>query len=136
MAENLEQELQNLEQEYSERRTALEQQKEAGQIEQLPAEKETLKEVVGKKMEIPELTETEKAQVPVSGPSDIPSYEKPEVKDLVQGWVNTAFEKSIDQAIKDVRATHNPALIDAFHDALVDHLYESMVEKGKLKEFK
>lgn len=136
MAENLEQELENLDQEYSDKRAALERQKESDQIEQLPAEKETLREVVGEKMEVPEPTELEKTQQPVSGPLDLPSYERPEIKDQVQALVNTAFEKSIDQAIKDVKATHNPALLDAFHDALVDNLYESMVERGKIKEFK
>lgn len=48
--------------------------------------------------------------------------------------VDMAFEKGIDEAIKAVRATESPYLIDKFHDTLVDELRQKLVEKGKLKE--
>jgi hypothetical protein len=57
-----------------------------------------------------------------------------ELKSKVQELVNIAFSKTIDDAIKQAQATNNAALIDAFHDALVDELYNYLVERGKLKK--
>ena len=53
---------------------------------------------------------------------------------MVQNLVNTAFTKSLKDAADDARKTNNAALIDAFHDALVDQLYDHLVERGKLKK--
>jgi len=62
------------------------------------------------------------------------SYELPEMKDNVQQLVNLAFQKDIDTAVKEVKKQNDGALIDAFHDALVDELYDKLVQEGKLKE--
>lgn len=68
-------------------------------------------------------------------PSVAPTQLTEEMKAQAQELVNTAFSHGIDQAIKKVRATNNAALIDAFHDILVDELYNYLVERGKLKQF-
>ncbi len=46
--------------------------------------------------------------------------------------VQTAFQKGIREAVDLVRRTHNPYLIDAFHDALVDKFLDEMKQKGIL----
>jgi hypothetical protein len=65
-----------------------------------------------------------------------PSYLLPEFKDLVQGFINIVFNKSIAEAIKEISKTDNMALIDAFHDALTDELYGALVERRKLEVVK
>ena len=135
---NLEQELAQIEQQLAEKRAVLGQQKEAGQIAELPHEKETLREVIGERIGAPAVPSTgTSVQPPTSNLPppiivDSPSYLSPELKEKVQELVNLAFTHTPDIAIKQARATNNAALIDAFHDALVDELYNYLVERGKL----
>ena len=112
----------------------------------MPHEKETLREIVGEKIDRPRAdvepafgakgqgTATQHAGNFGSVTIEPPSYMSEELKAKVQELVNTAFSKTIDDAIKQARATNNAALIDAFHDALVDELYNYLVERGKLKK--
>ncbi|KKR14940.1 MAG: hypothetical protein UT43_C0012G0005 [Parcubacteria group bacterium GW2011_GWC1_39_29] len=65
-----------------------------------------------------------------------PSYTLPEFKDLVQNLINMVFNSSISEAIKEVGKTNNMALIDAFHDALTDELYNTLIERKKLEAVK
>jgi hypothetical protein len=138
MPNNLEQEIAQIERDLASKRAALEQQKTTGEIQELPHEKETLHEVVGERlapMPMPAPQAPVAAPLPVTPPpADAPSYMSEELRDKVQNLVNVAFTKSLDEAIKEVRATNNAALIDAFHDALVDELYGYLVERGKLKK--
>jgi hypothetical protein len=133
MAENLEQELSRLEEEYGRRRAEIKEQIERGEVRELPPEKETLREVVEEQTgagAAPIQPAPQPAAPPPSG------TELTEMERRVQEFVNIAFEKTIGEAAKEVRATHNPALIDAFHDTLVDQLYDQLVERGKIKELK
>ena len=131
------QEIADLERQLREKREQLSGQQNSGEIVELPHEKETLHEIIGEKI------------VEGAAPSGMPSVQPPpvvlappttsppqlteEMKTQVQELVNTAFSHGVDQAIKKVRATNNAALIDAFHDMLVDELYNYLVERGKLK---
>jgi hypothetical protein len=65
---------------------------------------------------------------------DIPSYEDPELKDDVRELVAYAFAENIEKATKKAAATGSPALIDAFHDCLVDELYDYMIQKGTIEK--
>lgn len=65
---------------------------------------------------------------------DTPSYEDPELKDEVRELVAYAFAENIEKATKKAAATGNPALIDAFHDVLVDELYDYMIQKGTIEK--
>ncbi|MBI2676471.1 MAG: hypothetical protein HYX21_00745 [Candidatus Yanofskybacteria bacterium] len=68
---------------------------------------------------------------PVSEP---PSYLSDELKTKVQDLVNIAFTKGLTEAVKEVSKMNNPAILDAFHDVLVDQLYDVLVERGKLEK--
>lgn len=135
---SLEQEIAKIEQDLTSKREALERQKQTGAIPEMPHEKETLREIVGEKiapLPAPSAPTTPGVGVPTGSIGvEPPSYMSEELKAKVQELVNTAFSKTIDDAIKQARATNNAALIDAFHDALVDELYNYLVERGKLKK--
>ena len=82
---------------------------------------------------VPAPTTIEPAQtLPVTPLAEPPSYLSDELKDKVQELINIAFTKSIEEAVKEVSKLNNPALIDAFHDVLVDQLYNTLIERGKL----
>jgi hypothetical protein len=47
-------------------------------------------------------------------------------------YVQAAFRDGVISAVKKVRQSHNPYLIDAFHDALVDRFSKELIERGLL----
>lgn len=54
----------------------------------------------------------------------------PKVKILV----DLAFEKGIAKAVEEAKKTGDAYLIDAFHDALIDEVYDILIKEGLLKE--
>ncbi len=51
----------------------------------------------------------------------------------VGALISLVFEKSLKEAISIARTLNNPAILDEFHDILVDRYYQTLVEKGILK---
>lgn len=135
-----EQEIARIEQDLASKRATLEEQKRAGQISEIPTDKESLKEVVRERIEsaspitLPPPSSTDDQSTPPPVTIEPPSYLSEILKGKVQDLVNIAFAKSIDDAIKQAKATQNAALLDAFHDALVDELYNYLIEQGKLEK--
>ncbi len=72
------------------------------------------------------------AQAPTPIATEPPSYLSQELKDKIQAMVQTVFAKNLDEGIKEAVKTGNMAVIDAFHDILVDELYDQLVERKKL----
>lgn len=142
MTENItkfqQEEIAQLERQLQEKRAALGQSRE--DIGETLPQKELVREVVKEKIQehIPSYQPTTSLPVqptiPTSGHQ--PSYLLAELKDLVQGFINMVFDKSLGEAIKEVSKTDNMALIDAFHDALTDELYDALVERKKLEVVK
>jgi hypothetical protein len=95
-------------------------------------EKEALHVVVGEKLG----KETVFTPVSASAHSDIASYDLPELKAKVDELLNIALSKDLDDAINQAKKADDPALLDAFHDALTDKLYNQLVAAGKLKQIK
>ncbi len=58
------------------------------------------------------------------------------VQEKLQHLVDIAFERGLVEAIAAARKMHDPYILDAFHDALVDKLYNELVRRQKLDEFK
>ncbi len=125
-----EQEIASIEQTLAEKKAALaetEQSMEAGSEQ----DKEALRQVLAEKIH-----SLPPQGAPAAGihnaTGSTPSYQLADLQEQVQTLVNLAFNKSIGEAIAQARATHNPALIDAFHDALTDELYAHLLERQKL----
>ncbi|MFH1129262.1 MAG: hypothetical protein V1686_00800 [Patescibacteria group bacterium] len=51
----------------------------------------------------------------------------------IQLLTQMAVDKGVIEAVNIARNLDNPYLLDAFHDALIDHFYNQLIEKGKLK---
>lgn len=130
-------EIAELERMLAEKRVAFERQKAAGEIQEVPHEKEILREAVREKIAaIPPVVPFSGTSQPlpsVGAGTEIPSYLSDELRPKVQEFVRMAFEKSLNAAITMAKATQNPALIDAFHDMIVDELYTRLIEEGKLE---
>ncbi len=117
-----------------------------------PLEKEIFEleqKIAGKKKELEksyaarETPEPKPAAPPPAGgpavpPKSVPpSAKKPgaiESNPKIQALVNIAFHEGIHKAIEEVKKTNDPYLIDAFHDALIDEVYNMLIKEGLLKE--
>ena len=123
----IEQEIAQLEKQLQEKKANLEQQPEQNEFQ---PDKEILRGVVGEKIQ-----QNAPSYVPKSTPQtqtdDIGSVPV-ELKDKIQELVNHVFQNSLDQGIKEAVKSNNPALIDAFHDVLVDQLYDVLLERKKV----
>ncbi|MDI6603194.1 MAG: hypothetical protein QME57_03720 [Patescibacteria group bacterium] len=70
-----------------------------------------------------------------------PSNTQDEAKEISQfepsqqigALISLVFEKSLVEAISVARQLNNPALLDEFHDTLVDYYYWRLIEKKILK---
>ncbi|OGN03034.1 MAG: hypothetical protein A2651_01760 [Candidatus Yanofskybacteria bacterium RIFCSPHIGHO2_01_FULL_42_12] len=96
-------------------------------------EKEALHKIIGEKIQ-QQAPQYQPAPVKPQQDDSALSYVLPELKDKVQELVNLVFNKSLEDGIKEVAKTNNAALIDAFHDVLVDELYNVLVERKKLEK--
>ncbi len=127
----IEQEIAQLEKQLQEKKANLGQQPEQ---KESPLNKEVLRQVIGEKIQ-----QNASAYVPKPSPqtpTDDTSYLAPELKDKIQELINLVFQNSLDQGIKEAIKSNNPALIDAFHDVLVDQLYDTLLERKKVDQIK
>ena len=123
----IEQEIAQLEKQLQEKKANLGQQPE--EKESLP-DKEVLRQVVGEKIQ-----QNAPQYIPKPAPqtqADDAGSILPELKDKIQELVNHVFQNSLDKGIKEAVKSNNPALIDAFHDVLVDQLYDALLERKKV----
>ncbi len=125
----IEQEIAQLEKQLQEKKANLEQQSEQ---KELPPDKEILREVVGEKIQqhVPAYIPKPAPQAQTDDAGTIPA----ELKDKIQELVNYVFQNSLNQGIKEAVKLKNPALIDAFHDVLVDQLYDVLLERKKIDQ--
>ena len=106
-------------------------------LEHDKSEKETLHEIVGEKIQehapnyAPSSPVTNAPVVPQS--AEPPSYLSQDLKDKIHEIISIVFAKNLEEGIKEAARSGNMALIDAFHDILVDELYEQLLEKRKLE---
>lgn len=51
----------------------------------------------------------------------------------VGALISLVFDKGLQEAISVAKAINNPAILDEFHDILIDRYYQILIEKGILK---
>lgn len=61
------------------------------------------------------------------------SVQDPSLVAPLQDLVNIAFTDSIQAAISQALASHNPALVDALHDVLTDQFHQELVNRQKIQ---
>lgn len=133
----IEQEIQQLQRQLEAKKAELGQQ--SSQQEAVPHDKEILREVVKEKIEqhaVQQQAAPAAPTVPAPAPAptaSAPAYMSPELQSRVQDLVNVAFTQNISDAIRQAVSSKNPALIDAFHDVLVDELYGQLLERKKIE---
>lgn len=113
----------------------------APQKDSLP---EAAKEVLGGKFEVPKSQEQESQTVEVASrqatataatttPIATPALLATEEQQIEEA-INLAFAKGLESAIEQIKKSGQSHLLDAFHDKIVDELYQRLVQSGKLKQ--
>lgn len=115
--------------------------------------KELEQKLLEKKRELEKTVETEKpaegplkAAPPPAVPLPPPIVQKPpskaavetklteETKKAIDELIVVAFTKGLDKAVHQAQKLNSPYLLDAFHDTLVDRLYNELLAKRQIKE--
>lgn len=93
-------------------------------------EKQILKEAVSERITAAQPIPPAQQQIVVQKAQQIKGQSK---ERQIQLLTEMAFEKGVIEAVEVAKHLDNPYLLDEFHDALVDELYNKLVEQGKLK---
>jgi len=80
-----------------------------------------------------ELQKTPSFASPPSTRDEVEEIRKFEPDQQVGALISLVFEKGLEKAVSLAKALDNPAILDEFHDTLVDRFYEILVKKGILK---
>ncbi|MEK7124807.1 MAG: hypothetical protein AAB864_00170 [Patescibacteria group bacterium] len=121
---NIMEQIARLEQELQQKRAQI------GEQYKAPATKELLREVVRERFQ----AAMPAGQVPSFAPPPKPAMLDNISQAKVEELVGVAFNQNLEEAIQQAIATHNPAIIDAFHDTIVDELYDEMLTQKMVPE--
>jgi len=94
-------------------------------------EKEILKEVVSRHIEEAEGLPVSNHQAIVQNVSQMKNQPK---ERQIQFLVDLALEKGVFEAVHTAKQLDNPYLMDELHDTIADHIYNRLVQDGKLKQ--
>ena len=81
-----------------------------------------------------EAQQTPSFSAPIVTRDEVSEIRKMEPNQQIGALVSLAFEKDLKTAVQVAKDTDNPAILDEFHDTLVDHYYQALLDKGILKE--
>ena len=103
-------------------------------LEHNKSEKEILHGIIGEKIkeQVPTYSPPLAPSVQTHTVHEPPSYLSQELKDKIQVIVDLVFSSNLEDGIREAAKSGNPAIIDAFHDILVDELYDQLVERKKI----
>jgi len=77
--------------------------------------------------------QTPKFVSPISVRNEAEEIAKFPLSQQVSSLISLVLEKGLDEAISIAKALDNPAVLDEFHDVLVDRYYDELVKKKILK---
>ena len=80
-----------------------------------------------------EMQQTPPTAAPLATRDETEEIKKFPPSQQVGALVSLVFEKGLPQAIAVARDLNNPAILDEFHDILIDRYYKILIEKKILK---
>lgn len=94
-------------------------------------EKEILKEAVSEEIQKTQPVSPSQQKIVAQKAQQIKAQPKERQVQLLTGL---AFEKGVSHAIEIAKRLDSPYILDEFHDALIDELYNKLIESGRLKQ--
>ena len=80
-----------------------------------------------------ELQQAPSPVLPTAARDEAEEVKKFEPGQQIGALISLVFENGLSQAVSVARDLDNPAILDEFHDALVDLYYQALVEKKILR---
>lgn len=80
-----------------------------------------------------EMQQTPSFAPPLTSRDEAGEIKKFEPDQQIGSLISLALEKGLPKAISVAKALNNPAILDEFHDVLVDHYYQLLIEKKILE---
>jgi len=80
-----------------------------------------------------ELQQTPATAAPLATRDEADEIKKFPAGQQVGALVSLVFEKGLDEAVSVAKQLDNPAIVDEFHDILIDRYYKELVEKKIIK---
>ena len=96
-------------------------------------QKQEVKREIKKYLE--EAQQTPSFAAPVVTRDEAKEIRRMEPSQQIGALVSLAFEKDLKTAVQIAKDTDNPAILDEFHDTLIDHYYQALIDKGVLKKY-
>lgn len=100
--------------------------------EAIPEEKEKMVKQEIKEY-LQELQQTPATAAPVATRDEADEIKKFPASQQVGVLISLVFEKGLSEAIAVAKNLNNPAILDEFHDVLVDRYYRTLIEKKIIK---
>ena len=122
----IEQDIAHLEQQILQKRSELEQMY-SSESAPTPSDRELIHQAIGQQIQ------QQSPSTPAPATSPMPALDLGAVSQAVQQLQAIAFGQGVTTAVAAALATHNPAVIDAFHDAITDDLHQQLVERKLLQ---
>ncbi len=103
--------------------------------ERLPAAPEQQEKIARQEIKgyLKELQKISSTASPLATRDEVKEIKRFPASQQVGVLVSLAFEKGIEKAITIAKGLNNPAILDEFHDILIDQHYDSLVKKGIIK---
>jgi flagellar biosynthesis/type III secretory pathway protein FliH len=105
--------------------------------QEFPSHKEAAKATKESVNELLEALRQEISQLPEIKHETEAHYEDlPEFKDIIDilaQAIELTFEKGIKEGLMFVLSTNNQFIIDAFHDLMAGHFFQTLLKHGKIK---
>lgn len=73
------------------------------------------------------------ANLPLSKRDEAKEIKKFPEKQQVNALISLVFEKGLKKAVSIARSIDNPAVLDEFHDVLVDRYYDELIKRKIIK---
>jgi hypothetical protein len=101
------------------------------QKESPEAKEKILKQEISEKLN--EIQSLSVASLPLTDRDEAGEISQFSPEEQVQFLVSLVFEKGLEKAVSVAKKINNPALLDEFHDILVNKYYEILVNQGVIK---
>lgn len=101
--------------------------------EKAPERKEFSKEEKERFKEYLASLQASSSSAPLSSRDEKKEIETLEPGKQVGALISLVFDKGIEEAVSMAKSLDNPAILDEFHDVLIDQYYDELVKKGIIK---
>ena len=100
--------------------------------EKTPEKEQAIKEQIKQYVQQAQPTD-DNSQLPLSKRDEAREIKKFPEKQQINALISLVFEKGLKQAVSVARSIDNPAVLDEFHDVLIDRYFDELIKRKIIK---